>query len=101
MREQGGLTAHGGVITRRGDHWNFIGQGSLFSSANNKFDTWTRKDKGGKKIMDALGGGGEHSGQWMMPVPRQVDGSPAPSGAGAPNILLNVGGGERFVFATW
>eukprot|EP01051_Picozoa_sp_SAG22_P007993 SAG22_NODE_585_length_8867_cov_11.509580_7_plen_637_part_00 len=89
-----------GPIWKEGDHWNFIGQGSLFSSATNKFDTWTRQDKGGK-VMDALGGGGEHSGQWMMPVPKAIDGSALPSGAGAPNLLINVGGGERFVFATW
>jgi hypothetical protein len=96
-----GLTTCGVVTARRGDHYNFIGQGSLFTSPDNKFDTWTRKDKGGKKVMDALGGGRENSGQWMMPVPKAVDGSAPPSGAGAPNVLINVGGGDRYVFATW
>jgi hypothetical protein len=43
----------------------------------------------------------ENSGQWMMPVPKAIDGSAAPTGAGAPNILLNIGGGDRYVFATW
>jgi len=90
-----------GAIWKEGDHWNFIGQGSLFSSATNKFDKWTRKDKAGKKVMDSLGGGRENSGQWMMPVPNTIDGSAPPSGAGAPNILINVGGGDRYVFATW
>merc|ERR1740117_2031574 len=90
-----------GPIWKEGDHWNFIGQGSLFSSADNKFDTWTRKDKAGKGVMADLGGGHENSGQWMMPVPNLVDGTPAPSGAGAPNILINVGGGDKYVFATW
>jgi hypothetical protein len=91
-----------GPIWKQGDHWNFIGQGSLFSSATNKFDTWTRKDgPDGTKVMASLGGGGENSGQWMMPVPKQVDGSLPPSGAGAPNILINTKGGDRYVFATW
>ena len=91
-----------GPIWKQGDHWNFIGQGSLFSSATNKFDTWTRKDGAdGTKVMAPLGGGGENSGQWMMPVPKQVDGSAPPSGAGAPNILINTKGGDRYVFATW
>ena len=90
-----------GPIWKEGDHYNFIGQGSLFSSADDKFQSWTRKDVGGKKVMDPLGGGRENSGQWMMPVPNQVDGTPAPSGAGAPNMLINIGGGDRYVFATW
>ena len=90
-----------GPIWKEGDHWNFIGQGSLFSAQDDTFKTWTRKDQNGKKVMDALGGGKENSGQWMMPVPKAVDGSAPPSGAAAPNILINVGGGDRYVFATW
>jgi hypothetical protein len=51
--------------------------------------------------MDPLGGGHENSGQWMMPVPKAVDGSEPPSGPDAPNILINTAGGNRYVFATW
>ena len=90
-----------GPIWKEGDHWNFIGQGSLFSAQDDTFKTWTRKDQNGKKVMDTLGGGNENSGQWMMPVPKAVDGSAPPSGAAAPNILINVGGGDRYVFAIW
>ena len=36
-----------------------------------------------------------------MPVPKAIDGTAAPTGAGAPNILINIGGGDRYVFATW
>jgi hypothetical protein len=90
-----------GPIWKEGDHWNFIGQGSLFTSADDTFETWTRKDDNGTKVMDPLGGGHENSGQWMMPVPKAIDGSEPPSGAAAPNILINIGGGDRYVFATW
>jgi hypothetical protein len=72
-------------------------QGSLFSSKTNTFDTWTR----GAAVMASAGGGHENSGQWQMPVPPQIDGTKAPSGAGDPNLLLNVGGGDKYVFGTW
>ena len=52
-----------GPIWKEGDHWNFIGQGSLFSAQDDTFETWTRKDQNGTKVMDALGGGKENSGQ--------------------------------------
>jgi len=90
-----------GPIFKEGDHWNFIGQGSLFSSKDDTFSTWTREDIDGKNIMSQLGGGHENSGQWMMPVPMQVNGSAPPSGSGAPNVLINVGGGNNYVFATY
>ena len=47
--------------------------------------------------MAPLGGGHENSGQWMMPVPNTVGGSAPPSGPGTPNILINVGGGNKYV----
>lgn len=96
-----------GPIWKAGDHWNFIGQGSLFRSEDDTFQTWTRMDTVDNatnktvKVMDPLGGGRENSGQWMMPVPKAVDGSEPPSGASAPNMLINVGGGDKYVFATW
>lgn len=74
----------------------------MFSSADDTFDKWTRKDgPDGKTVMAPLGGGHENSGQWMMPVPNTVDGSPAPSGSGAPNVIINTAGGNRYVFAIW
>ena len=46
-----------GPIWKEGDHWNFIGQGSLFESKDDTFSQWERKDKAGKGVMADLGGG--------------------------------------------
>jgi hypothetical protein len=77
-------------------------QGSLFSTSDSTFSTWTRKDAAdGTNVMAPLGGGHENSGQWMMPVPNTVDGESPPSGDGNPNMVINTAGGQRYVFATW
>jgi hypothetical protein len=36
-----------------------------------------------------------------MPVPNEIDGTPPPSGPGAPNRVVNIGGGATFLFGTW
>ena len=95
--EGGAGIAFPGPVWKDGNHYNFIGQGSLFQSNDSTFKTWTRKDVNGKGVV----GLGEHSGQWWMPVPKAVDGTPPPSGPGAPNRLVNVGGGATFLFGTW
>ena len=41
----------------------------------------------------------EHGGQWWLPVPNQVDGSPPP--AGMPDYLVNVGGGDLYLWGNY
>lgn len=80
-----------GQIWKNGDHWNFIGQGARFQSNDSTFQTWSR--------MNNIIGLGEHGGQWWLPVPKQIDGSPPP--AGVPNRLVNVGGGDLYLFGNY
>lgn len=41
----------------------------------------------------------EHGGQWWVPVPNQVDGSPPP--ADMPDYLVNVGGGDLHLWGNY
>ena len=75
------------TIWKNGDHWNFIGQGSRFTTKDKSFRSWTRVD-------DAFPGGHENGGQWWIPVPNQVSGAPPP--AGSPNYMVNCGGGTTY-----
>jgi hypothetical protein len=80
-----------GPVWKNGDHWNFIGQGNRFESADSSFHSWTNKG--------AFVGMGEHSGQWTFPTPHAVDGTPPP--ADAPNLCVNVNGGADYLLGTY
>ena len=56
---------------KNGNYWNMIMQGDRYQSNDNTFHSWSNK---GPMI-----GKGEHGGQWWIPVPNQVDGSPPPA----------------------
>lgn len=81
-----------GPVWQNGAHWNFVGQGARFESADASFHAWTNK---GAFVPD----GGETSGQWWAPVPNQIDGSPPPPGS--PNRAVNVGNGAQFLLGTY
>merc|ERR1711988_309960 len=49
--------------------------------------------------MNNIVGIGEHVGQWWVPVPKQMDGSPPP--AEVPDHLVNVGGGDLLLFGNY
>jgi hypothetical protein len=91
VKFNGNPIAFPGQVWKNGDHWNFIGQGQRFQSNDSSCHTW---DNMGKMV-----GLGEHGGQWWIPVPNQVDGSPPP--AGVPNRLVNVGGGDLYLFGDY
>lgn len=93
---QGGKgIAFPGQVWKNGDHWNFVGQGARFQTSDKTLHTWTRMDVGGHPFV----GMGENGGQWWLPVPNQADGSPPP--AGTPNRIVNVGGGDRYLFGNY
>ena len=75
-----------GPVWRNGDHFNFVGQGSRFTTTDATFHTWTNAGP--------FNAEGEHSGQWTFPVPNQVDGTPPPPGT--PNLAINVNGGADY-----
>eukprot|EP01050_Picozoa_sp_SAG11_P018608 SAG11_NODE_2842_length_2915_cov_9.258523_4_plen_246_part_00 len=79
-----------GPIWKNGNHYNMVMQGDRYQSPDKTFHNW--------KNMGPMVGEREHSGQWWMPVPNQIDGSPPPSGPTDPNRLVNVGGGETYLF---
>ena len=79
-----------GPIWKNGEYYNMGMQGDRYQSPDKSFHQWANKGP--------MVGMGEHSGQWWMPVPNEIDGSPPPSGSGAPNRLVNVGGGDTFLF---
>ena len=83
----GAPIAFPGQVWRNGDHFNFLGQGQRFQTADATFHAWTN--------MGAFDGIGEHSGQWTMPVPAQVGGAPPP--AGSPDMAINVNGGADYI----
>jgi hypothetical protein len=66
-------------------------QGNRYQSNGSKFHSWSN--------MGPMIGKGEHGGQWWIPMPNQADGSPPP--VGAPNFLVNVGGGDQYLWGTY
>ena len=80
-----------GQVWKNDDHWNFIMQGNRYQSNDSKFHTWSN--------MGPMIGKGEHGGQWWIPMPAQADGSPAP--ADAPNYIVNVGGGDLYLWGDY
>merc|ERR1712137_1693 len=75
------------TIWKNGDHYNFIAQGARFTTKDKSFKSWSR-------VAPDMIGCGEHGGQWWIPMPNQVGGSPPP--AGTPNYLVNCGGGDNY-----
>eukprot|EP01047_Picozoa_sp_COSAG01_P051462 COSAG01_NODE_5314_length_4341_cov_8.060820_1_plen_418_part_00 len=80
-----------GQVWKNGDHWNFVMQGNRYQSNDSQFHEWAN--------MGPMIGKGEHGGQWWIPMPGQVDGTPPP--AGVPNMLVNVGGGDLYEWGTY
>ena len=87
----GAPIAFPGQVWRNGGHFNFVGQGSRFTTTDPTFHLWTN--------MGAFTGVGEHSGDWTAPVPNQVGGAPPPPGA--PNLAVNVFGGADYLLGTY
>jgi hypothetical protein len=87
----GAPIAFPGQVWRNGGHFNFVGQGSRFTTTDPTFHLWTN--------MGAFTGVGEHSGDWTAPVPNQVGGAPPP--LGAPNLAVNVFGGADYLLGTY
>ena len=50
--------------------------------------------------MGPMIGHGENGGQWWIPVPNQVDGTPPPASVRA-NRIVNIGGGDHFLFGQY
>jgi hypothetical protein len=76
------------TIWKNGDHYNFVAQGSRFTTKNKSFHSWTRADD------PPFVGCRENGGQWWIATPNQVGGAPPPPGT--PNQLVNCGGGTSF-----
>lgn len=75
------------TIWKNGDHYNFIAQGSRFTTTDKTFRTWSR-------VEPPMIGCGENGGQWWIPTPNQRDGTAPPPGT--PNYLVNCGGGTTY-----
>ena len=86
----GAAAAFPGQVWKNGDHYNMIMQGNRYQSNDTTFHNW--------KNMGSFVGRGEHGGQWWLPMPKQVDGSPPP--AGTPNYIVNVGGGDLYLWVS-
>lgn len=80
------------TIWKNGDHYNFIAQGTRFTTKNHSFTSWSR-------VAPDMIGCGERGGQWWIPTPNQIDGSPPP--AGTPNYLVNCGGGANYLLGNY
>ena len=91
VKFDGAPGAFPGQVWKNDDHWNFIMQGKRYQSNDSKFMEWT--------TMDNMIGKGEHGGQWWSPVPNQVGGAAPP--AGVPNYIVNVGGGDQYLFGQY
>jgi len=78
------------TIWRNGDHYNFVAQGAHFTTKDKSFRNWARASP------DTFGLDGCHAngGQWWIPTPNQVGGSPPP--AGTPNYLVSCSGGDSY-----
>mmetsp|Transcript_18496 Transcript_18496/g.54844 ORF Transcript_18496/g.54844 Transcript_18496/m.54844 type:complete len:499 (-) Transcript_18496:31-1527(-) len=77
------------TIWKNGDHWNFVDQGSRFTTKDKTFRKWDNADT------NFLGGGcRENGGQWWIPTPNQVGGGANPPGT--PNQIVNCGGGNVY-----
>jgi len=87
----GAPAAFPGQVWKNGDHWNFVMQGARYTTTDKSFHSWTNAGK--------MVGLGENGGQWWTPVPNQADGIPPP--AGVPNRIVNVGGGDQFLFGSY
>lgn len=91
VKFEGAGIAFPGQVWKNGDYWNFVGQGARYQSNDSKFHTWTR--------MNDMVGHGENGGQWWVPVPAQIGGAPPP--ADVPNYLVNIGGGNVYLFGDY
>ena len=91
VKFDGAPGAFPGQVWKNDDHWNFIMQGKRYQSNDSKFMEWT--------TMNDMIGKGEHGGQWWSPVPNQVGGVAPP--AGVPNYIVNVGGGDQYLFGQY
>jgi Glycosyl hydrolases family 32 N-terminal domain/PAN domain len=87
----GAPIAFPGQVWRNGDHFNFVGQGSLFQTKDATFHTATN--------VGEFTGRTEHSGNWWMPTPNMINGSAPPNGA--PNRAVNVNGGADYLLGTY
>lgn len=88
---EGAPAAFPGQIWKNGDHWNMVMQGARYQSNDSTFHKWANKGP--------MVGRGEHGGQWWIPVPKQLDGTPPP--AEVPNYIVNVGGGDSYLFGQY
>lgn len=91
VKFEGAPNAFPGQIWKNGDHWNMMMQGDRYQSDDASFHSWSNKGP--------MVGKGEHGGQWWIRVPNQQDGSPPP--AGVPNYIVNVGGGDSYMFGEY
>jgi len=82
-----------GNIWKNKDYYNFVGQGYRFQSNDSTFHTWTNM---GIFLQNETH---ETSGQWWLPLPNQIDGSPPPFGS--PNRAVNVGNGADFLLGIY
>ena len=71
--------------------FNFVGQGFRFQTNDSSLHSW--------KNMGPMVKLGERSGQWWIPIPNQVDGTPPPPTG--PNIAVNVGNGADFLLGIY
>jgi hypothetical protein len=88
---EGGNTTFPSQVWRNGEHWNMLAQGYRYQSNDSTFHTWTRTNN--------MVGRGERGGQWWMPVPNQMDGSPPPDDV--PDHIVNVDMGETYRFGNY
>ena len=79
------------TVWKNGNHWNFVAQGKRYQSNDSSMHYWESKG-------DFTGGLREHGGQWWLPVPNAMDGTPPPS---VPNRIVNIAGGEQWLFGTY
>jgi hypothetical protein len=75
------------TIWKNGDHYNFIAQGSRFTTKDKSFRQWDR-------VEPPMIGCHENGGQWWIPTPNTIGGDKPP--VGTPNWLVNCGGGTTY-----
>lgn len=86
-------------VFKSGDHWNFIADGERWETHDSSLRSWTAIDPG-----NALNGSegwptGGNGGEWIVPLPRTVNGKPPPPGS--PNRVVSVRSGNQYLLGTY